>query len=180
MQESFQWFLDLIKNEGGKLIFSTPEEHDQIMVIVQAIRHFTTLSLGTFLSEEAVKIDRSLDFSTPVYRQEIGIISRLIAQSAPMIVDIILATEARRNAIARFANTNNRLAQLVIQGDRDSLISELQKVQGFFKEEATDSFEESNYVIDALTALLTANEVKQASDKINQTLINKEKVGLCN
>ena len=178
MQESFQWFLDLIKNEGGKLIFSTPEEHDQIMVIVQAIRHFTTLSLGTFLSEEAVKIDRSLDFSTPVYRQEIGIISRLIAQSAPMIVDIILATEARRNAIARFANTNNRLAQLVIQGDRDSLISELQKVQGFFKEEATDSFAESNYVIDALTALLTANEVKQASCKISQTLINKEKVGL--
>ena len=180
MQESFQWFLDLIQNEGGKLIFSTPEEHDQIMVIVQAIRHFATFSLGTFLSEERVKIDRSLDFSTPVYRQEIGIISRLIAQSAPMIVDIILATEERRNAIARFANTNNRLAQLVIQGDRDSLIRELQKVQRFFKEETTNSFEESNYVIDALTALLTANEVKQASYKISQTLIHQEKVGLCN
>ena len=179
MQESFQWFLDLMINEGGKLIFSTPEEHDKIMVVVQAIRHFSTLSLGTFLSEERINIDRSLDFSTPVYRQEIGIISRLIAQSAPMIVDIILATKERRNAIARFANTNNRLAQLVIEGDRDSLISELQGVQSFFKQATTDSFEESNYVIDALTALLTANEVKQEY-KTSQTLIQEEKVGLCN
>ncbi|MEA5595875.1 bifunctional chorismate mutase/prephenate dehydrogenase [Rivularia sp. UHCC 0363] len=165
MQPRFQWFLDLMEDEGGKLVFSTPEEHDKIMVIVQAIRHFATLSLGSFLSEERINIDRSLDFSTPVYRQEIGIISRLIAQSATMIVDIILATPERRKAIARFANTNNRLAQLVIQGDRDSLISELQGVQSFFKQATTDSFEESNYVIDALTALLTANEVKQASDK---------------
>ena len=179
MQERFQWFLDFLENEGGKLVFSTPEEHDDIMIIVQAIRHFATLTLGSFLSEERINIDRSLDFSTPVYRQEIGIISRLIAQSAPMIVDIILATKERRNAIARFANTNNRLAQLVIQGDRDSLISELQKVQRFFKEETTNSFEESNYVIDALTALLTANEVKQEY-KTSQTLIPKEKVRLCN
>ncbi|AFY55557.1 prephenate dehydrogenase [Rivularia sp. PCC 7116] len=180
MQERLQWFLDFIKNEGGKLIYSTPEEHDKMMVIVQAIRHFTTFSLGSFLSEQPVNINRSLEFSTPVYRQQIGIVSRLIAQSAPMIVDIILATEERRDAIARFANTNNRLAELVIQGDRDSLICELQKVQSFFKEETTDSFGESNYLIDALTALLTANEVKQASKEVSKRLIPKEKVGSCN
>ncbi|NEU77778.1 hypothetical protein [Nostoc sp. UIC 10630] len=51
----------------------------------------------------------ALDFYTSIYRQEIGIISRLIAQSAP-IVDIMLATQARRDAIARLAITSNRLA----------------------------------------------------------------------
>ncbi|WP_373525992.1 bifunctional chorismate mutase/prephenate dehydrogenase [Nostoc sp.] len=132
MNERFQWFLDLIENAGGKLIFSTPEEHDQMMVAVQAIRHFATLNLGVFLSAENVNIRRSLDFSTPIYRQEINIISRLIVQSASMVADIMLATQERRDAIARLANTSNRLAQLVIQGNREALISELQKVQSFF------------------------------------------------
>jgi prephenate dehydrogenase len=161
MEERFQWFLDLMESQGGKLIFSTPEEHDQMMVSIQAIRHFVTLSLGVFLSEQKINIHRSLDFSTPIYRQEIGIISRLIAQSAPMVVDIMLATQERRDAIAQLANTNNRLACLVMEGNRDSLILELQGVQSFFAEEVPDSFQESTYVINALTMLLAANEVKQ-------------------
>ncbi|MDJ0736252.1 MAG: bifunctional chorismate mutase/prephenate dehydrogenase [Nostocaceae cyanobacterium] len=165
MTEHFQWFLDLIETQGGKLVFSSPEEHDEMMVIVQAIRHFATLILGNFLSTEDVKIHRSLDFSTPIYRQEIAIISRLIVQSAPMIADIISGTEERRDAIAKFANTSNKLANLVIEGDRNSLISELQRVQNFFKEEVTDSFQESNYLINALTTLLTANEVKGKEER---------------
>jgi len=180
MQERLQWFLDLIESEGGKLIFATPEEHDQMMVFVQAIRHFSTLVLGAFISEENLDLQRSLDFSTPIYRQEIGIISRLIAQSAPMVVDIMLATQERRDAIARFANTNNRLAQLVIQGDRDALISKLQEVQSFFAKEVADSFQESTHLINALTMLLAANEVKQAHlARISETPIQQEKVRLC-
>ncbi|WP_017655213.1 ABC transporter transmembrane domain-containing protein [Fortiea contorta] len=140
MQQHDQWFLDLIENAGGKLIFATPEEHDEMMVVVQAIRHFATLNLGVFLATENVNIQRSLDFSTPLYQQEISIISRLIAQSAPMVADIMLATQSRREAIARLADTTNRLAQLVTQGNRDALISELQKLQSFFAAAVGDSF----------------------------------------
>jgi prephenate dehydrogenase len=177
MNERFQWFLDLMASAGGKLIFSTPEEHDQMMVMVQAIRHFATLNLGVFLSAENVNIQRSLDFSTPIYRQEIAIVSRLITQSAPMVADIMLATQTRREAIARFADTSHRLAQLVIQGDRDALISELQGVQSFFAAEVADSIPESTHVINALTTLLAANEVQQ-SHLANKTPIPQEKVGL--
>jgi prephenate dehydrogenase len=159
--ECFQWFLDFLENEGAKLILSTPEEHDQMMVVVQAIRHFYTLSLSSFLSEEKVDVQRSLDFSTPLYRQEISIISRLITQSAPMVVDIMLATQERRDAIVRLANSSNRLAQLVIQGKRDLLISELQRVQKFLAKELVNNDQESNYVLNALTTLVAANEVKE-------------------
>lgn len=181
MEERFQWFLDLMENEGAKLVFSTPEEHDQMMVFVQAIRHFCTLSLGNFLSEEKLDLQHSLDFSTPLYRQEIGIVSRLMAQSAPMVVDIMLATQERRDAIARLANSSNRLADLVIQGNRDSLISELQGVQKFFVEELADNYQESTHVLNALTTLLTANEVKQTViQRTCETSTRQEEVSLCN
>lgn len=159
--EQFQWFLDLIASEGGKLIVSAPEEHDQMMVVIQAIRHFATLSLGVFLSEEKIDLHRSLDFSSPIYRQEIGIVSRLFAQSAPLVVDIMLATPERREAIARLGNTYSRLAQFAIQGDRESLILEFKAAHSFFAGEIASHLKESTHIINALTTLLAASEVER-------------------
>lgn len=154
--DAFQWFLDLIESEGGKLIVCTPEEHDRMMMAIQAIRHFSTFSLGVFLAEEGIDIGRSLEFSSAIYRLEIGMVGRLFAQCAPLYVDIMLATEERRGAIGRLANTYSRLAQLVVQKDRDRLIHEFEMARVVFKEEVNCTLEESTYVINFLSALLAA------------------------
>ncbi|MDJ0687207.1 MAG: prephenate dehydrogenase/arogenate dehydrogenase family protein [Xenococcaceae cyanobacterium MO_188.B32] len=157
----FQWLLDLIQSDGGKLIYATPEEHDRMMVDIQAIRNFTTLSMGAFFSEENINIRRSLDFASPLYRHTIAIVSRLFAQSAPLIVDIILATPERRQAISRLADNYSRLAQLVNNGDRDALLREFQISQSFFAQEIPCGFKESTHMINALSTLLAAQELEQ-------------------
>ncbi|MCG8365277.1 MAG: bifunctional chorismate mutase/prephenate dehydrogenase [Pseudanabaenales cyanobacterium] len=159
--ESFQWFLELIEGEGGKLIVATPEEHDQMMVSIQAIRNFATLSMGVFLSEEEINIRRSLDFSSPIFRQKIAMVTRLFTQSAPLVVDLILATPERREAIARLANTYSRLAQLVLQGERESLIHEFKATHSFFAGQLSWGLQESTHLINALSTLLAAREVEQ-------------------
>ena len=159
--KSFQWLLDLIQSDGGKLIFATPEEHDRMMVDIQAIRNFTTLSMGAFFSQEGIDLPRSLDFASPLYRHTIAIVSRLFAQSAPLVVDIILATPERRQAIARLANTYSRLAQLVNEGDRDALLREFQTAQSFFAQEIPCGLKESTHLINALSTLLAAQELEQ-------------------
>ena len=130
------------------------------MVAIQAIRYFTTLSLGVFLSQEDIDIRRSLDFSSPIFRLEIGLVSRLFTQSAPMIVDIMLATQERREAISRLATTYNRLAQLVVKNDRDGLIHEFKTAYSRIAEEIDCTVEESNHVINALSTLLAAKEAE--------------------
>ncbi|MDZ8134250.1 MAG: bifunctional chorismate mutase/prephenate dehydrogenase [Nostoc sp. DedQUE04] len=155
---AFQWFIDLIANDGGKLITSTPEEHDQMMMVVQAIRNFKTFSLGVLLAEEKIDIRRSLDFSSPVYRLEIDMASRMFTQSASMVVDIMLATPERRAAISRLASTYDRLAQLIIQNDRETLIQEFKLAHSFLGEDINSAAEESTYVINALSVLLAAKE----------------------
>ncbi len=159
--ESFQWLLELIEHDGGKLIVCEPEEHDQIMVSIQAIRNFVTFSLGVFLAEQEIDIHRSLDLSSPTFRLEIGLVSRLLTQSAPLIVDIMLATQERREAIYRLANTYNRLAQLVMHNDRDGLINEFKIAHACLEEKVNCTLEESNHVIHALSTLLAAKEVEQ-------------------
>lgn len=132
--DSFQWFLDWIKSQGGELILSTPEEHDRLMVMIQATRHFSRLSLGVFLAQENIDIDRTLSMSSPSYRLEIDLIERLFAQRPHLCADIMLATEERCQAIERLANTYSRLAQLVARKDRDALIQEFAATQKFLEE----------------------------------------------
>jgi prephenate dehydrogenase len=131
--QSFQWFLELIQSDGGELVFATPKEHDRMMTTVQAIRHFATFSFGAFLSQENIDIERSLDFSSPKYRQQIEMVQRLFVQSAPLVVDIMLATPESCEAISRLGNTCSRLAKLIQQGDRDALINEFQITHDFFQ-----------------------------------------------
>lgn len=132
--DAFQWLLGLIKNQGCELIVCTPEEHDQIMVIIQAVQHFCRLSFGIFLAEARIDIEQSLLISTPSYRQQIDSIKRLLSQNSHLCVDIILATEERCEAINSLANTYSRLAELVRMKDRDALIQEFESTQGFFED----------------------------------------------
>jgi prephenate dehydrogenase/chorismate mutase/prephenate dehydrogenase len=163
--EAFKWLLDLIKAEGGKLIECTPQEHDQMMVVIQAIRHFSTFSLGVFLAEEGIDIGRSLEFSSPLYRLLLSMVSRLFAQDPSLSMGILLAEEDRDDAISRLVNTYSRLAHLVAQKDKAALMCEFEVAHRVFREEGDRALKESNYLIDSLNTLLAANEVEQQSHK---------------
>lgn len=132
--DSFQWLLDFIKIKGGEIIFCTPEEHDQMMIIIQATQHFLRFSLGVFLMQARIDIERSLSMSTPSYRQEIESLKRLFSQSPYLCVDIMLATEERCEAISTLAKTYSRLANLVEKKDRAALIQEFECIQRFWAE----------------------------------------------
>ncbi len=131
--EVLQWFFDLIEAEGGNLVTCTPEEHDQMMVVVQAIRHFSTFSLGVFLAEEGVDIARSLDFATPLYRSVISSINRLFAQDDFLSLDLMLASKDRGDAIQRLVNTCDRLSKQLAQGNREALRTEFEMARQFFQ-----------------------------------------------
>lgn len=157
--EASQWLLDLIEADGGKLITCTPDEHDRMMVAVQAIRFFANFTLGAFLAEEGIDIERSLEFASPLYRIEINTVSRLLAQSAALYIDILLASDERCEAIQRLVQTSDRLAKLLAHGDRSALISEFETAHKAFGD-SPRAVEESNHVINHLSTFLVANELE--------------------
>ncbi|MEM7579084.1 MAG: bifunctional chorismate mutase/prephenate dehydrogenase [Cyanobacteria bacterium P01_A01_bin.80] len=143
----FQWLLDFFKAQDSKLVESTPEEHDKIMLTTQAIRHFARFSLGVFLAVENIDIQRSLSMASPTYKQEIDILKRLFAQSSHLCADIMLATEERCEAIVSLAESYSRLAQLVAQKDRKGLIEEFESTQNFFNQ-ALSSEEKQEEIVE--------------------------------
>lgn len=133
--DAFRWLLDLMANQGAELITCTAEEHDRLMVIIQATQHFSRFCLGVFLAQENIDLERSLLMSSSNYRLEVDIVKRLFAQNPTLCADIMLATEERCQAIERLASTYSRLAQLVARKDRATLIAEFATNKGFFADE---------------------------------------------
>jgi len=153
-----QWLLHLIEADGGTLITCTPQEHDRMMVVVQAIRFFSNLTLGVFLAEEGIDIERSLAFASPLYRIEVNTISRLLVQDAALYIDILLASEERCEAVERLVSVYDRLAKLLAQGDRAALIAEFEGARNAFCGQESQALAESNHVITHLSAFLAATE----------------------
>lgn len=154
--EAFDWLLDLIEEDGGIVVRASAEEHDHLMTAIQAIRHFATFSLGVFLADEGFDPARTLAFSSPIYRLELDMVGRLFAQDPGLYVDIMLATEERRAAIARFAANATRLAGIVDRADRDGLIRRFAETSGRFGAETERALAESAEVIRALSRILDA------------------------
>ncbi|MGF1479821.1 MAG: bifunctional chorismate mutase/prephenate dehydrogenase [Cyanophyceae cyanobacterium] len=163
-QEAGQWFLDLIASRGGKLIYCTPQEHDRIMTVVQAIRHFWAFSLGVFLAEQGIDVLRSLDFSSPLYRLQLNIVSRLFAQDASLSLKMMLATAERRHAIRDLATVCSRLAEMIGQEDEAGLGCEFEATSRFFHQEAKRALCESNHTINSLSVLLAASETSSGQE----------------
>ncbi|MEO1429427.1 MAG: bifunctional chorismate mutase/prephenate dehydrogenase [Cyanobacteria bacterium J06633_8] len=164
--EEFTWLLDFFAAKGSKLVESTAQEHDKMMVIIQAMRHFGRFSLGVFLAEENIDIQRSLSMASPTYRQEIDILKRLFAQSSHLCADIMLATEERCEMIVSLAKTYSRLAKIVANKDREALIKEFEETRSFFDEAlaSENQLEETveDYLINnSFTSQEYPKEVKQ-------------------
>ncbi|HEY9818634.1 MAG TPA: bifunctional chorismate mutase/prephenate dehydrogenase [Candidatus Obscuribacterales bacterium] len=174
-----QWVLDWIEENGGNLIPATPDEHDSMMIAVQAIRFFSNFSLGTFYAEEGIDIERSFEFSSPLYRSEINTISRLVAQDAALYVDILLASDERRAAVGRLVDTYARLAQLIHDGDRAALIAEFEKTRESFRDGAERSLAESNYMLNNLSRFLAAHDaetrVSVTAERLSLPSVNRSK-----
>lgn len=160
--EAFQWLLDLMSDQGGNLLTCTPEEHDQMMVTVQAIRHFASFGLGVFLAQEGIDLDRSLDFSSAPYRLQLNLVSRLFAQDAALPVDLMVSLEDHRQAITALAETYSRLAQLVLQEDQANLEKEFESTSQIFQTQVPHALQESQHVIQSLSVRLAANTTSRA------------------
>jgi prephenate dehydrogenase len=156
--EACQWFLDFLESKGGKLVFCTPQEHDRMMESVQAIRHFVTFGLGVFLAQEQIDLDRTLQFTSPLYRLQIDIVNRLFAQDGSLSLHLMLSSEERRQAIGRLASTFWRLALAASEGDRATLFKEFETTRDFFQERADCSVQESDRVIECLSVFLAARD----------------------
>ncbi len=145
-----QWVLDQLSVWGSLAVDATAEEHDWMMGIVQALRHFATFAFGEYLCAREVPISRTLDVSSPIYRLELGMVGRLFAQDPALYAEIIFATPERRALLRDFIESLNRHLDMVDRGDKQAFIEQFKKVAAWFGPFSEQALRESSFLIEKL------------------------------
>ena len=68
---------------------STPQKHDKMMAIVQALNHLNTITMGMALARTNITLAEINKFSTPILRAKLDIIKKVFTESPDMYIDII-------------------------------------------------------------------------------------------
>lgn len=145
-----QWVLDQLVLWGNVLVETSAEDHDEIMGIVQSLRHFATFAFGQFLCSRGVPILRTLELSSPIYRLELAMVGRLFAQDPSLYAEIIFATPERRALLKEFIESMNSLVAMVEQGDKADFVRRFHKVAGWFGPFSEQAMRESTFLVDKL------------------------------
>lgn len=145
-----QWVLNQFGTWGGIIVTADAREHDEIMDIVQALRHFATFAFGRFLSQKQIQLSRTLEFSSPIYRLELGMVGRLFGQDPSLYCEIILASPERRALLKDYVASMNENLEMIETGDKTRFHNEFKKIARWFGAFSDQALRESSYLINKL------------------------------
>ncbi len=149
-RDQYQWLIDQLTIWGAILVNSDPNEHDEIMDIVQALRHFATFSFGQFISNQNINLTRTLEFSSPIYRLELGMVGRLFAQDSSLYSEIIFATPLRRKLLKKYIESLNEQLDMLENNDKALFMDKFKKIAVWFGPFSEQAMSESTFIINKL------------------------------
>lgn len=145
-----QWLVDQFSAWGSIILQVDAGEHDEIMSIVQTVRHFATFAFGQFLRNQQIDLSRTLEFSSPIYRLELGMVGRLFAQDPSLYSEIIFASSERCTLLREYLNSLADNLDMVEKGDKKMFLDEFKKIADWFGPFSEQAMRESTYLIDKL------------------------------
>ena len=78
----------IFKKEGAIVTASSPEHHDEMMALVQALSQFSSIALAKTISESGSNKKELDDFSTVTFSLNAAVISRIISQNPELWASI--------------------------------------------------------------------------------------------
>ncbi len=147
--ESASWLLKQFELWGCYLRKVEPQQHDDVMSIVQALRHFVTFVAGWQLLESETDLDQLVNMSSPIYRMELALIGRLFAQHSDLYVDILLNASQGLQVLQQFGEIYQKALIWLEQGERELLIQQFQKVADYFGHWKEDFYQQSDTLLGA-------------------------------
>lgn len=122
--------LSVFRDQGATITLSTPEDHDRMMAVVQGLTHFGTLAKAEAIRRFGTDVAETLSFTSPIYRIEMGLAGRLLAQDVELYEAMLRLNPAVPEVLATFEDAVRTLREIVESGDSE-------RFRAFFAENAT-------------------------------------------
>ena len=130
--EASRWLLEQMRLWGARLHEIDAANHDTLMGLIQALRHFSTFAYGWHLAHEDHDLSELLALSSPIYRLELVMVGRLFAQNAELYYDIITASSDSVALIERYHARFGEALDLLRRGDRAAFVERFAEIGDWF------------------------------------------------
>lgn len=148
------WVEETFRARGLVVTRATPEKHDRAMAVVQVLNHFQTQVMGLALARAGVKLEDSLEFTSPAYLLEAYVVGRHFAQSPGLYGPIEMLNPRTAEITAIFRESAAEVGELLTSGDQAGFDALFDEVREFFGEAFTaEAMEQSRFLVDRLIEL---------------------------
>jgi len=140
-------FLDVLRDEGIRLVSMTPEAHDRMMAVVQGLTHFQAIAAAHCMSELNFDTGASLESSSPVYRLRLAMIGRILVQNPRLYAEIQIFNPFVRKVLEQLQRSHDRLMGYILAEDVDGFAAEFSRVRDTLGSFSTESLQELSRVV---------------------------------
>jgi len=133
----YGWFRDFLEDRGARTVTVSPEEHDRIMSLVQVLNHFWLMVLGEVLAGSGLDLEKVAALSTPSFRKQLEIFSRLAPQDPELYTAIQFDNPRGEEIRELFWRHARRLSEIISRGDRESYLREFRRMKDLAREVGT-------------------------------------------
>lgn len=120
-----KWYpkvVKFLKKHKVRVIESTPEEHDNMMAIVQVLTHFSYISTASAIKKLGINIKDTRKFASPIYNLMVDMISRIVSQNPFLTYSIQLENENGEKVRKTFADAVLELKEILTNHDEEKFV----------------------------------------------------------
>ena len=144
------WLTTVLGGRGLTLLETTADDHDAAMGVVQVLTHHGTEVLGRTLQKLDVDIQRTLEFTSPIYLMDLLMSARHFAQSSDLYASIQMHNPRTASVLDALRSAGDELHGIVTSGDREAFKALFAEVREHFGEFSVQALEQSSFLIDRL------------------------------
>jgi len=130
--EKFELIKKFFEKQSKRVFFSTMEEHDTTLSIVQGLTHYTQFVASSVLSEMNIDLEKTLKFSSPNYSLFISLASRVMLQNPELYSQIQLENPHNEKVRELFSKKAQEMQELCKKGEK-ALEENIHKTKEIFK-----------------------------------------------
>lgn len=146
-KNQIHWLQQLFKKHGAKTTIMTPQQHDQLMAIVQVLVHFHSIVFGQTLKSLKTNIKDLFKVMSPIYRIQFDVVSRIFAQDPLLYALIGMENFETEKVTKAFLQETKKLQKILASRNLPAFLRNFKKVASFLGPFAKQALKESNSLI---------------------------------
>jgi len=145
-----QWLENEFKKSGAVITHMEASTHDRNMALFQGLTHFLSLCMGRMFEKLDLPPREAMKCSTPVFRVNIYLIGRLLAQDHQLYEALIGGNKYVPELIDTFIEIMQEAKKVLFSGKKGKVADFMNRLEANYSDLCTESLEESNKMLEVL------------------------------